>query len=168
MNELMSPKSDNAAATTEAEHWRECMSALVDGELSAAEVDELMAAMERDPELQAVWARYQAIGPLVVRANASLPSVSAANDPVFWRRLAVAASFVAVTTVIWGVWEQGGSSGVTLASGSPTVWVSSAAGPMMRDPVLEDLLQQHRELGDGGALQVSTGFLRSATLHSTP
>lgn len=50
MNETMSPKSDSAA-TTEAEHWRECMSALVDGELSAAEVDELMAAMERDPEL---------------------------------------------------------------------------------------------------------------------
>jgi hypothetical protein len=39
---------------------------------------------------------------------------------------------------------------------------------MMRDPALEELLQQHRELGDGGALQVSTGFLRSATLHNTP
>jgi hypothetical protein len=167
MNEPMSPKSDKAA-TTEAEHWRECMSALVDGELSAAEVDELMSAVERDPELQAVWARYQAIGPLVVRANAALPAASAANDPVFWRRWAVAASLVAVTTVIWGVWEQGESSGVNWASGSPTVWVSSAAGPMMRDPALEDLLQQHRELGDGGALQVSTGFLRSATLHSTP
>lgn len=167
MNEPMSPRSDNAAAT-EAEHWRECMSALVDGELSAAEVDELMAAMERDPELQAVWARYQAIGPLVVRANAVLPSAPAANDPVFWRRWAVAASLVAVTTVIWGVLDQVESAGVILASDSPTVWVSSAAGPMLRDPALEDLLQQHRELGDGGALQVSTGFLRSATLHSTP
>lgn len=167
MNEPMSPKSDNGAAT-DAEHWRECMSALVDGELSAAEVDELMAAMERDPELQAVWARYQVIGPLVVRANAVLPSASAANDPVFWRRWAVAASLVAVTTVIWGVLDQVEFAGVSLASSSPTVWVSSAAGPMMRDPALEDLLQQHRELGDGGALQVSTGFLRSATLHSTP
>ena len=144
------------------------MSALVDGELSAAEVDELMAAIERDPQLQAVWARYQAIGPLVVRANGLLTETTAANDSVFWRRLAVAASFVAVTTVIWGVLEQAQPSGVTLALEVPTVWMSSAAGPMMRDPVLEDLLQQHRELGDGGALQVSTGFLRSATLHTTP
>jgi anti-sigma factor RsiW len=167
MNEPMSPDND-IATTTDAAHWRECMSALVDGELSAIEVDELMAAIERDPELQAVWARYQAIGPLVVRANGLLPMPSAANDSVFWRRLAVAASFVAVTTVLWGVLEQAEPSGVTLALESPTVWMSSAAGPMMRDPVLEDLLQQHRELGDGGALQVSTGFLRSATLHTTP
>jgi negative regulator of sigma E activity len=167
MNEPMSPDND-IATTTDAAHWSECMSALVDGELSAAEVDELMAAIERDPQLQAVWARYQAIGPLVVRANGLLTETTAANDSVFWRRLAVAASFVAVTTVIWGVLEQAQPSGVTLALEVPTVWMSSAAGPMMRDPVLEDLLQQHRELGDGGALQVSTGFLRSATLHTTP
>jgi anti-sigma factor RsiW len=167
MNETMSPKSDSAA-TTDAEHWRECMSALVDGELSAAEVDELMAAMERNPDLQAVWARYQAIGPLVVRANVALPAASATNDSVFWRRLAVAASFVAVTTLGWGLLALNEPSAITMASGAPGVWVSSAAGPMMRDPILEDLLQQHREFGDGGAMQVSTGFLRSATLLTTP
>jgi hypothetical protein len=38
----------------DADHWRECLSALVDGELSATEVDGLMAAIERDPQLQAV------------------------------------------------------------------------------------------------------------------
>lgn len=166
MKETLSSKTDSTA-TTDAEHWRECMSALVDGELSPAEVDELMAAVERDPELQAVWARYQAIGPLVVRAHAALPA-AAANDPVFWRRLAVAASFVAVTTVSWGLLELSEPSAVTMSAGAPTVWVSSAAGPMMRDPVLEDLLQQHREFGDGGAMQASTGFLRSATLYRTP
>lgn len=167
MNEPMSPMSD-ISATTDAEYWRECMSALVDGELSPTEVEELMAAVERDPELQVVWARYQSIGPLVVRANAALPVALAANDPVFWRRWAVAASLVAATTLTWGLLELDEPSVRNWASGAPAVWVSSAAGPMMRDPVLEDLLQQHRELGDGGALQVSTGFLRSATLHSTP
>ncbi len=166
MKETLSSKTDSTA-TTDAEHWRECMSALVDGELNPAEVDALMAAIDRDPELQLVWARYQAIGPLVARANAALP-VEAANDPVFWRRLAVAASFVAVATVGWGLLEIHEPSAVNLAVGAPTVWASGATGPMMRDPVLEELLQQHRELGDGGALQVSTGFLRSATLLSTP
>jgi anti-sigma factor RsiW len=167
MNETMmqtAPTADDV----DADHWRECLSALVDGELSADEVDGLMAAIERDPQLQAVWARYQTLGPLVVRAHAALPPAQAANDPVFWRRWAVAASLVAISTVTWGLLEQSAPDSTALAQGQGTVWLSSAAGPMMRDPVLEELLQEHRELGDGGALQVSTGFLRSATLHTTP
>ena len=167
MNETMTQTSPRPAQI-EADHWRECLSALVDGELSATEVDGLMAAIERDPQLQAVWARYQTIGPLVVRANAALSPVPAANDPVFWRRWALAASFVAISTVTWGLLEQSAPDSATLAQGQDTVWLSSAAGPMMRDPVLEELLQEHRELGDGGALQVSTGFLRNVTLHTTP
>jgi hypothetical protein len=70
--------------------------------------------------------------------------------------------------VTWGLLEQAAPNSATMAKGQDTVWLSSAAGPMMRDPVLEELLQEHRELGDGGALQVSTGFLRSATLRTTP
>lgn len=167
MNETMM-QTVPSAADIDADHWREYLSALVDGELSAEEVDGLMAAIERDPQLQAVWARYQTLGPLVVRAHAALPSVPAANDPVFWRRWAVAASLVAISTVTWGLLEQSAPDNTTLAQVQGTVWLSSAAGPMMRDPVLEELLQEHRELGDGGALQVSTGFLRSATLLTTP
>ncbi len=167
MNETMTQTSPSAAQI-EADYWRECLSALVDGELSATEVDGLMAAIERDPQLQAVWARYQTIGPLVVRANATLPPVPAANDPVFWRRWALAASLVAISTVTWGLLEQSAPDSATLAQVQDTVWLSSAVGPMMRDPVLEELLQEHRELGDGGALRVSTGFLRSATLRTTP
>lgn len=167
MNETLT-QTTPSAVDANPEYWRECMSALVDGELSPAEVGELMAAIERDPQLQAVWARYQTIGPLVVRANAALPSLKAANDPVFWRRWALAASFVAICTVAFGVFEQAATSTTTLAQVPGQVWVSSAAGPMMRDPVLEELLQEHREWGDGGALQVSTGFLRNATLHTTP
>ncbi len=162
----MTPGNTNAEAA-DSDYWHECMSALVDGELSAAEFDALMDAVERDPALQLVWARYQTIGPLLQRAATVMPSVSSANDAVFWRRLAVAASFVALSTVIWGVLEQGHPTSV-LAQASGPVWVSSAAGPVLRDPELEDLLQQHREVGDGGALQVSTGFLRSATLVTTP
>lgn len=167
MNETMM-QTPLSAAQIEADHWRECLSALVDGELSATEIDGLMAAIERDPQLQAVWARYQTIGPLVVRANAVLPPVPAANDPVFWRRWALAASLVAISTVTWGLLEQPAPDSASLAQGKDTVWLSSAVGPMMRDPALEVLLQEHRELGDGGALQVSTGFLRSATLRTTP
>lgn len=167
MNETLTQTSPSVTQP-DADHWRECLSALVDGELNESELDGLMAAIERDPQLQAVWARYQTIGPLVVRAHAALPPAPAANDPVFWRRWAVAASLVAISTVTWGLLEQSAPDSTTLAQGQGTVWLSSAAGPMLRDPVLEELLQEHRELGDGGALQVSTGFLRSATLHTTP
>lgn len=167
MNETMT-QTTPIADGVDPEYWRECMSALVDGELSPAEVVELMAAIEQDPQLQAVWARYQTISPLVMRANAALPSLKAANDPAFWRRWAVAASIVAISTFAFGVFEPSASSNTTLAHVSGQVWVSSAAGSMMRDPALEELLQEHREWGDGGALQASTGFLRSATLHTTP
>lgn len=167
MNESMT-QTVAPAAENENDHWRECLSALVDGELDPQEFEGLMAAIERDPELQAVWARYQTLGPLVVRASAALPPAPATNDPVFWRRWAVAASFVAISTVTWGLLEQSAPDSSRLAQGQDTVWLSSAAGPMMRDPLLEELLQQHREMGDSGALQVSTGFLRSATLHTTP
>jgi anti-sigma factor RsiW len=166
MNKSMTPGNTNADAA-DSDYWLACMSALVDGELSEWEFEALMAAMERDPELQLAWARYQAIGPLVQRAATALPPVLPANDAVFWRRLAVAASFVALSTVIWGLLEQDKPTSV-LAQAPGPVWVSSAAGPMLRDAELEDLLQQHREVGDGGALQVSTGFLRSATLVTTP
>lgn len=167
MNNPMTQTSDSAAQANP-NHWHEYMSALVDGELSPAEVDELMAAIERDPQLQAVWARYHTIGTLLVQSSTALPPLQAANEPVFWRRWAVAASFVAISTVVWGLLEQQVPTSATLAQAPATEWLSSAAGPMMRDPALEELLQQHRELGDGGALQVSTGFLRSATLHITP
>jgi negative regulator of sigma E activity len=149
-------------------HWREQMSALVDGELSPDEVVELMDAIERDPGLKTVWSRYQSMGPLLARANDLQPEARAANDSVFWRRLAVAASVVAATTLMWGVVDHHSTAEPTLAMAPESVWMSSAVGPMLRDPVLEELLQQHREWGDGGALQTSTGFLRSATLQYTP
>ena len=150
------------------DYWHEQMSALVDGELTPAELAELMDAVERDPQLQAVWSRYQHIASLVVLAHDAKPALESANDSVFWRRLAVAASVVAATTLIWGAVEFNTPTGPTLAMGHDAVWMSSAAGPIMRDPVLEELLQQHRQWGDGGALQTSTGFLRSATLQTTP
>jgi anti-sigma factor RsiW len=167
MNETLTQTS-TSAIHPDADHWRECLSALVDGEINESELDGLMAAIERDPQLQAVWARYQTMGPLVVRAHAALSPAQAANDPVFWRRWAVAASLVALSAITWSWVEESAPAGTTLAQGQDPVWLSSAAEPMLRDPVLEELLQEHRELGDGGALQVSTGFLRSATLHTTP
>lgn len=151
------------------EAWREQMSALMDGELSADEIDACLDAMEQHPDWRQQWAQHQLVGELMVRHSRS-PSapVVAANDAVFWRRFAVAASVVASVAVAWGTWDAGSSSGPVLAKSEPPLWVAqTASGPIMRDPLLEELLQQHREQGSGGAWQNTTGFLRNATLDTT-
>ncbi|WP_239024331.1 sigma-E factor negative regulatory protein [Ramlibacter humi] len=44
-----------------------------------------------------------------------------------------------------------------------TVLAGGAAGPMIRDPKLDELLAAHRQLGSASALQTPAGFLRNAT-----
>lgn len=121
---------------------------------------------------------------LAVQAPAPVNTASTrdtvANDAVFrWKLVAGLATATAVLGVAWGVGggELNGTgavlarstnkpavAAVTLVSqqGAP-VWVNTPQGAVLRDSRLDELLQAHRRAGGASALQVPTGFLRSAT-----
>jgi sigma-E factor negative regulatory protein RseA len=113
-------------------------------------------------------------------AGRDIPSLSpvsldrpAANLAVFrWKMLATAACVALVGVVGLQLWSLGGSrSEPEMAAARPAavpptpdvVVADSAAGSMLRDPRLDELMAAHRQLGGHSALQVPAGFLRNAT-----
>lgn len=54
------------------EQQRQAVSALLDGELEAPQAGQVIDALERDPELRALWERYHLIGGALRRESASL------------------------------------------------------------------------------------------------
>lgn len=100
----------------------------------------------------------------------------AANTAVFgWKILASAAcvALVGVVAMQLGVTVGGRVDGQMAATQpvvapSPNMVVAdSAAGSMLRDPRLDELMAAHRQLGGHSALQVPAGFLRNATYEGT-
>lgn len=137
------------------------------------------AAMEA-----AVTAPTLVVQPPVALVNTAVTRSPAANDAVFrWKLVAGLATATAVLGVAWGV--GGGDltgTGAVLAQSTNTpavpavtvvsqqgapVWVNTPQGAVLRDPRLDELLQAHRRAGGASALQVPTGFLRSATYDAT-
>lgn len=114
-------------------------------------------------------------------AVAALPvRMPAANDGVFrWKMVAGFASLAAVMAVSWNLMGTSAPAGVpgTAApvlvqapAGNPAdadppeaVLVMTPQGAVVRDPQLEQLLNEHRQFGGMTALQAPTGFLRNAT-----
>jgi len=102
-----------------------------------------------------------------------VPDRPAANRAVFrWKMLATAACVALVGVVGLQLWSLGGSrSEPEMAAARPAavpptpdvVVADSAAGSMLRDPRLDELMAAHRQLGGHSALQVPAGFLRNAT-----
>jgi sigma-E factor negative regulatory protein RseA len=102
--------------------------------------------------------------------------VAAAND-FRWKMVAGVASVAAVAAVGWSVLGAGaGGSGpaaqpqlaiavqpAPVAGTPPVVARNEAAGVMIRDPRLDELLAAHRQFGGASALQMPAGFLRNAT-----
>ena len=95
-----------------------------------------------------------------------------ANSPVFrWKVLAGVACSALVVVVGGGLWTQTDlHGGNQLAIVKPVVAevpvvvaTETSAGPMLRDPRLDELMTAHRQLGGHSALQVPAGFLRNAT-----
>lgn len=126
--------------------------------------------------------------PVVVRPQlAPQPSMvdlptrpTAANDGVFrWKLVAGFASLAAVMAVSWnllGTTAPAGPQGtvapllVQAPAGNAAdtdppeaVLVMTPQGAVVRDPQLEQLLNEHRQFGGMTALQAPTGFLRNAT-----
>lgn len=116
-------------------------------------------------------------------ASEGRPAVPvAANAAVFrWKLVAGLASLAAVAAVGWhAIGGAGGRpDGAQLAQATPpqgvlavqavaTMPSSAEAGAegipvMLRDPLLDELLAAHRQLGGASALQNPSGFLRNAT-----
>jgi sigma-E factor negative regulatory protein RseA len=95
-----------------------------------------------------------------------------ANSPVFrWKVLAGFACSALVIVVGGGLWSRsdlraGGQLAIVkpVVSEVPVVVATeTSAGPMLRDPRLDELMTAHRQLGGHSALQVPAGFLRNAT-----
>lgn len=105
----------------------------------------------------------------------------AANDAVFrWQLVAGLASLAAVMAISWtvlsGAPSGSGAAAPQLAAApapaaatasavppSTTMVVNTGQGPLIRDARLEELLAEHRQNGGMSALQMPTGFIRSAT-----
>ncbi len=99
----------------------------------------------------------------------------AANDAQMrWKLVAGVASFAAVAAIGWNL--VGG--GLGLSNNAPSLAQAPASEPvlqtsgqpgqyMLRDPRLDELLAAHRQAGGTSALQMPSGFLRSATFEPT-
>lgn len=145
--------------------------------------DELAFLRRLEQRLEQEPPRPQAIAvePAEEMFGAAAPAVrtaslrtAPANEAVFrWKMLATAACVALVGVVGVQLWSLGGggrgesevaAARPVAAPPTPEVVVAdSAAGTMLRDPRLDELMAAHRQLGGHSALQVPAGFLRNAT-----
>ena len=97
---------------------------------------------------------------------------SASNAPAFrWKALAGVSCVALVGLIGASMWTQlSPQAAVEVAMSRPDAMVAptvvatdTVAGPMLRDPRLDELMAAHRQLGGHSALQVPAGFLRDAT-----
>ncbi len=142
-------------------------------ELSSAAADlqflaKLEARLAQEPPIKHV----AALGDMYL-SGLPRPATVSANAAVFkWRAIAGAACTVLVAVVGALVWAPQTPS-ISLASGNAPTSVSALNTPlttavvmpdgMIRDPRLDLLLNAHQQLGGHSALQMPSGFLRSAT-----
>lgn len=111
-------------------------------------------------------------------AGRPLGAREAANDGLWrWKLVAGLASLSTAAVLAWAMGLAGNTtrSDATLAQSQPPrvavasaqaqgpVWVNSPNGVVLRDPVLDEMLAAHHQLGGNSALQMPSGFLRNAT-----
>jgi sigma-E factor negative regulatory protein RseA len=136
---------------------------------------EFTAGMVPEAFLRRVQNRLQQeqpIGAAGIAANPSLPEPlpgkrPAANDSSFqWKVVAGVASLTTIAAIGWMMtaWSAGKPQESQLAAAQrATVLAGTERGVMIRDPKLDEFLAAHRQLGGASALQMPSGFLRSAT-----
>lgn len=177
---------DDAAEVLANWHSYQVIGSALRGDRSAA-----FTAQPPGDFLAAVRGRLAAeAAPFVAPMPPVIPARAvAANDSVFrWQMVAGVASLAAVIAVSWtvlsGAPSNAGGSGPQLAAApaatvtvetatpraaasgsvpSTALVVNTGQGPLIRDARLEELLAEHRQNGGMSALQMPTGFIRSAT-----
>jgi len=115
------------------------------------------------------------VRPVVIQDNRVpvITGLASANASVFrWKMLAGLAGFALVGAVGLNLWTPTGLQGdaqiavqgtVVAPAPKSLVAAETAAGTMLRDERLDELMAAHRQLGGHSALQVPAGFLRNAT-----
>jgi sigma-E factor negative regulatory protein RseA len=104
-------------------------------------------------------------------ARVGLPAAKAANDSFFsWKWVGGISAAAAVIAFSWNLVSITATSpngaaaqlAQSAAQATPVV-TQTAAGAMLRNPQLDALIAAHNQAGGSSALQMPSGFLRSAT-----
>jgi sigma-E factor negative regulatory protein RseA len=102
-------------------------------------------------------------------------TVPVANDPVFnWKWVSGLSAAAAVVALSWNLVSttatapnvSGAQFAQSAVQAAPTA-TQTSAGVMLRNPQLDALIAAHNQVGGSSALQMPSGFLRSATFNST-
>jgi sigma-E factor negative regulatory protein RseA len=128
-------------------------------------LDTFRANLAKESPLKVV-AQVNAVNDAKVRV-----AVSTANDSFFnWKWVGGLSAAAAVVAFSWNLVSNIAISpsgvGAQLAQSAPQaepVVTQTSAGAMLRNPQLDALIAAHNQAGGSSALQMPSGFLRSAT-----
>ena len=128
-------------------------------------LDTFRANLAKESPLITV-AQVNAVNDANVRA-----AVPTANDSFFnWKWVGGLSAAAAVVAFSWNLVSNTatspGGAGAQLAQSAPQaepVVTQTSAGAMLRNPQLDALIAAHNQAGGSSALQMPSGFLRSAT-----
>lgn len=165
------------------------LSCLLDGELDAAQAQDLVQVCASDRQLMDAWASYCLIGDALRESRhltssdqhlqtspVAAPAI-AANDSIFrWKLAAGIAGIAAAGVLGWSAIGSDGSdqdrwplaqapsvASVILVQGSAAgMPLGDESAIMVRDPRLDELLAAHRQFGSASALQQPVGILRAS------
>jgi sigma-E factor negative regulatory protein RseA len=106
--------------------------------------------------------------------NVAKPTISVANDSFFnWKWVGGLSTAAAVVALSWNLVSTTATapngSGAQLAQSAvqaAPVATQTSAGVMLRNPQLDALIAAHNQVGGSSALQMPSGFLRSATFNT--
>jgi sigma-E factor negative regulatory protein RseA len=132
-------------------------------------LDTFRANLAKESPLKAV-AQVNAVHDAKVRV-----AVPTANDSFFnWKWVGGLSAAAAVVAFSWNLVSNTAASpngaGAQLAQSAPQaapVVTQTSAGAMLRNPQLDALIAAHNQAGGSSALQMPSGFLRSATFNTS-
>ena len=125
-------------------------------------LEKFRSNMAKEPLLQAT----SHVAPI------TLEQTPAANEPFFsWKWAAglsaLAASVMLGLNLIGTTAVAPAATGSQLAQTTVPITVDGQAAVMLRNPQLDALIAAHNQVGGSSALQMPSGFLRSATFNAT-
>ena len=131
-------------------------------------LDTFRVNLAKEPQLMSI---VKPLAQPIVQSSPLISAVITANDPFFnWKwvgGLSAAAAAVVLSWNLVGTTATSPSgSGVQLAQSAAQVApvaTQTTAGVMLRNPQLDALIAAHNQAGGSSALQMPSGFLRSAT-----